>query len=102
VHRLRVRIGQIQIVQHHRQAAVPEHPLQREEIPAIAQVLDGERVPEAMGVDIVDPAPFSRRNRRMVGILERLIFGAENYNRQPSTGDARPCALATSFVAMLR
>jgi hypothetical protein len=102
VHRLRVRVGQVQVIQHHRQAAVAEHPLQREDIPAVAQVLDGEGVSEAMRVYVVDAAPFFQCHSWMARILEGLFFGVENYNRQPSTGDARRCALATSFVAILR
>jgi hypothetical protein len=60
VHRLRVRAGKIQVAQRHRQATVVEHPLQCEDVAAVAQVLDGEGVAEAMGVDIIDASPSSQ------------------------------------------
>ena len=51
--------GDGQVALDHRQVAVPQNTLLREDITIIAQVGDRERMPKSMGMGIGHPGPFA-------------------------------------------
>ncbi len=55
-----VLVRELQVDLDHRQAAVPEQPLQSEHIPTVPQVLNRESVPEPVGMCVINPGPITQ------------------------------------------